>query len=238
MFEKKLRRRRFILRYIINECNAKLPQVPKALRLRAIGVSYHWGYLALSNLGGDGRVKKETLEYIRGERNALKDELILSREFVGNSEYICVSLANDPIPLYKGFVKRVKRKNKIPLTEVDVVESKIPKRQGWGKPYIMVMQHNPEVFRDLSIDALGLLFRWLVNNHVDWTDGRLIYRQGRGRKKHPMNQEYIAKEFKIGKRKLKEILSELSTANILRYDRAEKAYFVNREFIKKGSASQ
>jgi len=24
----------------------------------------------------------------------------------------------------------------------------------------------------------------------------------------------------------------------LRYDRAEKAYFVNREFIKKGSASQ
>jgi DNA-binding IclR family transcriptional regulator len=53
-----------------------------------------------------------------------------------------------------------------------------------------------------------------------------------------MKQEYIAKEFKIGKRKLKEILSELSTANILRYDRAEKAYFVNREFIKKGSASQ
>jgi DNA-binding IclR family transcriptional regulator len=73
---------------------------------------------------------------------------------------------------------------------------------------------------------------------VNWTDGRLIYRQGRGRKKHPMKQEYIAKEFKIGKRKLKEILSELSTANILRYDRAEKAYFVNREFIKKGSASQ
>lgn len=183
-------------------------------------------------------MKKETLDYLRGDRNAIRDELILSREFVKDGEWVCVSLPDAPLPLYRGFAKRCKAPSyQVPLTEVGEVESKSPRRQGWGKPYIMVMQHKSDAFKGLSLDALGLLFKWLVNDYVDWGNGELIYRKGRGRKKHPMTQEYMNKEFNVGKRKLKEVLSELSSANILRYDRSEKAYFVNYEIIKKGSAS-
>jgi hypothetical protein len=179
------------------------------------------------------RVKKETEEYIRGERNATRDEFILSREKAGNAERIYISVIGnddqDIVRIYETWAKKCRR---IPVSNPDIADipqkSPTPKHTGGKRPYIMVMQDRS--IDDISIEARGFLFTVFCKNNIEWHTGRLINR----RSKKPLTIAAIAKEFNLKSDCLRKILRELKKAGILSYNNRAKAYFINQDFAKKG----
>lgn len=175
------------------------------------------------------RLKKEIAEFLRGERNAVRDEFILSRERVRNSERIRLSVVEDQeelIPLYDTWSKKCKR---IQLSSaLEAEPQKAPKHTGGKRPYIMVMQDRD--IDGLSIEARGFLFTIFYKNNIEWHTGRLINR----RTKKSLTSTAISKDFNIKSADLKAILNELKKAKILAFDNKQKAYFVSQDFAKKG----
>lgn len=179
------------------------------------------------------RVKKETEEYIRGERNATRDEFILSREKAGNAERIYISVVcennQEPVRIYETWAKKCKR---IPVSTPDITnipqKSPPPKNTGGKRPYVMIMQDRN--IDDLSIEARGLLFTIFIRNNIEWHTGKLINR----RTKKPLAIKDISMLANVGILKTKGILAQLEKQKILSYNNSAKAYFINQDFAKKG----
>lgn len=190
--------------------------------------------------GGGFIVKKETLEYLRGERNATRDEFILSRERTGSAEYVYVSLPCNTEPIYKLWTKKPKRVCR-QLGVIQTVSAapngdgnaRRAKHTGGKRPYAMVMQDMADVIRDISIDSCGLLMKIVCCGCIEWHTGRVIDK----RSKKPMTMRMMASEFGIGIVKAKSMLAELTHKKVFRYDRSQRAYFVERSLVKKGGAS-
>jgi len=174
-------------------------------------------------------LKKELAEFLRGERNAVREEFLLSREKVRNSERIRLSIVENHeeiIPIYDTWAKRCKRIQVDGALETQ--PQKAPKHTGGKRPYIMVMQDRD--IDGISIEARGFLFTIFCKNIIEWHTGRLINR----RTKKPLTSANIAREFKLKSVDFKIILSELKKAGLLVYDNSQKAYFVSQDFAKKG----
>jgi len=179
-------------------------------------------------------VRKETIEFIHGERNAARDEFVISREKCGNSEYVCVSLPNER-PLYKGWAKRIKQKielvpNEELATIETIVEGNKPKHIGGRRPYIMVMQDKSKVIDQLSMGASGLLFKLFCGGYVEWGTGRVIDK----RSKKAMTVKRMCEKLDMPLSDARALLKELAGNQIVTYDRSKKAYFVDRSIAKKG----
>ena len=177
-------------------------------------------------------MKKETLEYFHGERNAMREEVIISRERSGKSEYVCVAFPNEE-PFYKGWAKPIKRKETI--TEgIATIETQtpIPKHTGGKRPYIMVMQDKSKVIDQLSMGASGLLFKFFCGGYVEWGTGRVIDK----RSKKAMTVKRMCEKLDMSLSDAKVFLKELATSEIVTYNRSKKAYFIDRSIAKKGGS--
>lgn len=171
-------------------------------------------------------LKRELAEYIRGERNAVKDEFVLSREIRnGETELIHVTIPEEEKPLYT--VHRAI--GKIPKTNAD--GEKIKRRSGGKRPYVLIMQPTKNPLRDLSIEALGFLMKLIYFKNIENGTGRLIY----GRPKRAMTINDMVQKLGIGgKTKIKGLVAELSDAEVLKYEKKERAYYLSRFYVKKG----
>lgn len=181
-------------------------------------------------------MQKELLEFLHGERNAVRGDLVLGRERAGNSEYYYVSAPqhdDECKPILKGWAKKVKRD--VVALERDgqfSVEVKKPKHTGGKRPFIMLMQDRGEVIEKLSLSASGFLFQLFCGGYVEWHSGRVIDR----RNKKPLTVKMICDKFKIKQADMQAILRELGESGIMKYDRKNRAYFINCDIAKKGGA--
>lgn len=176
-------------------------------------------------------MKNETLDFISGNRNVVKDEFIIGREKSGKNELIFVSLPNSDHPLFALWNSpRARKRFTIKKnTEDQGIEIKPVALKGTGgkKAYVMLMIKETSKI-NVSIEAKGAIMGLI--DCLEWNTGR-IYRP---RDKKAMTMAMLADHLNIGKVKAKSIIRELTTANIIRYDKRTKAYYMSRKFIKKG----
>jgi len=165
-------------------------------------------------------MKKETLEYLRGERNATMDEFILSRERTHSSELVYINHPELPEPLYtfwssRGNKGRSKRK---------------PKHTGGKKPYVMLMVEElvSLMRKGLPPESAGYLL--YLAPFIEWGTGRLVF----GRKKRQMTVSDIEKVFRKSRRATLYIIAELRRHDLIIYS-SEEGYFVSRDLIKRGA---
>ena len=161
-------------------------------------------------------LKKELAEYIRGERNAVKDEFILSREKRSNElELIHVTIPEEEKPLY------TVRRTMGGLPETNANGEKIKRRSGGKRPYVIVMQPTDNPLKSLSIESLGFIMKLIYFKNVESGTGRLVC----GRPKRTMTIKDMTQRLGIGGRtKVKGILAELSGVEVLKYEKKDKAY--------------
>ena len=186
-------------------------------------------------------MQRELFEFLQGERNAVRGDLIISRECAGNSEYYYVSLPQDEDacrPILKGWAKKIRPpKNAIPIAtmeEVPVSKAlKKPKHTGGKRSYVMLMQDKESVLHELSIQSAGALMKLLCSGCVEWGTCRIKRKRG----KKAMTANEIYKEIGLTAAEGKAVFAELRLKGILTYDNKKKAYFISRDFIKKGGAS-
>ena len=177
-------------------------------------------------------MKSETREYISGERNATRDEFILSRERVGNAEYVNVTLPGEEKPIYQLWTKKP-QKIKPAMEATGEIEIVKPKHTGGKRPYIMLMQDKQDVLNKLTLEAAGLLIKIMGGGFVEWDTGRIIDR----RTKQPITITILHTRYKLSERKVKTILKELAGYEVIKYDRKQKAYFLNNNLARKGAGS-
>lgn len=174
-------------------------------------------------------MKKETLEYLRGERNAVKDEFIISREKTDTAELLHISHPGIEEPLYQ--LWHTTKCKKVVSCKGEIGESVKPKHTGGKKPYVILVQEVGQgEYSDLSIEASALLWKLIRGGHVEWHTSRLI----RKRDKAALTKAMMQKMLKVGAVKIKRALSELTAKKVLTYDRSARAYFIDRKLVKKG----
>lgn len=187
------------------------------------------------------RVKKELAEYIRGERNAVKDEFILSRQRIGGvMEMISVLAPDIREPIYVTWRNPLKAREKRYRSLIDAADagaglsvkiSRIkPRGTGGKKPYVILLESKMQNPEPLPTDAAGLLLNLMYCGCVEWHTGRVV----RKRDGKPMSLTMISRKFGIGKARIKRVIGRLTAAGIITYNKAERAYFISREFAKKG----
>ena len=165
------------------------------------------------------------------------DEFMMSREVVGQVEYISVSLPDSEEPILtvwrsrkkKGEKERKRKKGESEEPVGEIVKVR-PKHTGGKRPYIMLMQDQRDTINNLSIDAAGLIMKLLAGGFIAWNTGQIIDR----RTKKALTAENISTRFTIGKNKLKAILKELTEYKIIKYDPSKRSYFFNARFARKG----
>lgn len=175
-------------------------------------------------------IKKETAEYIAGERNATRDEFILSREKAGRAEYVCVSLPDNPDPIYTLWTKPPGHK-KAAKAPGEII--KAPKHIGGKRPYIMLMQDQQDTLNKLSMEASGLLLKLLGGGFIAWDTGQIIDR----RSKYPLTIAMIRTRYKLETAKTKALIKELTENEIIKYDRSQRSYFLCPNIAKKGAGN-
>lgn len=184
-------------------------------------------------------MKKETLEFINGDRNAVKDEFILGREMAGSSEFILVSVPERERPLYALWNSRKNtKKYKIRNEEKDneeeefIFEKVVPKGTGGEMSYVMLMVYGiNELNRShITVDAAGALFKLI--DSIEWNTGRVFRRSDN----KSMSSDMMLNKLGVCRGKLKRILRELRGLNVVSYDNRRKAYYVNSKYIRKGAA--
>jgi len=176
-------------------------------------------------------INKELAEYLSGQRNAVRDTFILSREKANGAEYVSVSLPDNPTPIYNLWTKPIKKAN--PNKATGIIEEVKPKHTGGKRPYIMLMQDQNDITNTLSIEAAGLMFKLLAGGFIEWDTGRIMDR----RSKQPLTIDKIRSRYKLGKDKSKTIIKELTENDIIKYDHKQRAYFFNAKFARKGGGS-
>ncbi len=178
-------------------------------------------------------VKAETREYILGERNATRDEFILSRERSGNTEYVNVSLPDCEEPIYQLWTKAPK-KHKPATKAVGEVDIARPKHTGGKRPYIMLMQDQDDVINKLTDPAVALLLKIMAGGFVEWDTGRIMDR----RSKKSLTIETICARYKKKPAATKAIIKELTKNEVVQYVRKDRAYFLCPKFAKKGAGKR
>lgn len=189
--------------------------------------------------GEKSEMKEETREYLRGERNATRDEFVLSREAVGQAERVYLSLPDEEnTTIYELWTKKAKKnKRATPVGDIvtmEVVDSRAeqePKHTGGKRPYVMVMQDKSKEIESLSLESRGFLLTLYCSGCVEWNTGKIIHR----RTKKNLHRATMPKQFNVSPTALKSVLAELSGKKIITYDPSQKAYFVSRDFAKKGA---
>jgi hypothetical protein len=175
-------------------------------------------------------MKRELVEYINGERNAVKDEFILSREKNGSSELVFVNIPDIEKPMYALWNSRKQAKRHKVKTQSDTevkIETVIPKGTGGEPAYAMIILNEIEKLK-ISIEASGLLLK--LFSCLEWNTGRLI----RKRDNVSLTVDMVMEQFDLGKRKTKTLLAELNKCGATRYDPKTKAYYLNGNIVKKG----
>jgi len=178
-------------------------------------------------------LKKETLEFLNGQRNAVKDEFILGREKAGSSELIFVSLPNGEKPIYAlwNSKKTVKKYEKKEDKSGEVVFKKVVScGTGGESAYVMLIDNMISKLRkkNISLNASGAILQ--LTNYLEWNTGRLYNK----RNKISLTKEMISKILKIGKQKTNNVLKELKELDVLYYNNKESAYFMNMKYVRKG----
>jgi hypothetical protein len=165
-------------------------------------------------------VKEEMLKYLRGERNVVRDEFILSRERGDKSDFILVQHPEIQEPIYSFWVSRQRRAKR----------TAGPKHTGGRKPYVMVMiqELTALIASGVPADVVGYLI--CLAPYIEWGTGKLLV----GRKKRQMKAEDIAEVFKKSYRHTLRILDEMKKYGLLSCE--EGGYFISRSLIKKGAA--
>lgn len=175
-------------------------------------------------------IKKETAEYIAGQRNATRDEFILSREKAGRAEYVNVSLPDSSEPIYTLWTKPPGHK-KAAKAPGEIV--KTPKHTGGKRPYIILMQDQQDILNKLSMEASGLLLKLLGGGFIAWDTGQIIDR----RSKQPLTIALIRARYKLETTKTKALIKELTENDIIKYDRSQRSYFLCPKFARKGAGN-
>jgi hypothetical protein len=183
-------------------------------------------------------VNRDLSEFIHGERNVVRGDLIISRESTATSEYYYVSSPQDKEefkPILKGWAKKIRPTQKsLPIADIERIPISEalprPKHTGGKRPYVMIMQDKEFLINQLSINASGALMKLTCGGCVEWGTGKVIDK----RSKKPMTVKMICEKLGLKTAEGKIILSELTANKILMYDRKQKAYFVDRDFAKKG----
>lgn len=186
-------------------------------------------------------MKKELFEYLNGQRNAVKDEFIVSRQKTkGAVEKVFLTHPDIKEPLYAlwhNTKKSKKGKYRVAEKQPDEHEFKIervkPKHIGGKSPYVMLMEGKTRKADPLPFKAAGLLFNLVYCGNIEWHTGRVI----RKRDEKTMTVKMLSKQFKVGISKMKDMVSELTATGIMTYDKNKKAYFVSRDIVKKGVSS-
>lgn len=182
-------------------------------------------------------MKRETLDFISGNRNCIKDEFILGREKSGRNELIFITLPELDRPLYalwnspktKMRYVQKKRESTDPESDEIKIEKTVPKGTG-GKPsYVMFMVGEFENIK-LSVEARGVITG--LFGSLEWNTGRVC----RKRDKKSLTVSMMAKLLGISNYKVKKALKELIAVGVMNYDKNKKAYFISRKFVKKGMA--
>lgn len=182
--------------------------------------------------------EKELMEFMHGERNAIRGDLVISRERTDTSEYYYVSSPeNDEFrPILKGWAKKIRVPKTEPMAtieEVSVAEAAVKSSRhstGGKRPYVMVMQDKEAIVNKLSINAFGMLMKLVCFGYVEWGTGKVINR----RTKKSLTAKMICEKLGLKIAEGKPLLAELTDSKALRYDRSQKAYFIDRTLAKKG----
>jgi hypothetical protein len=174
---------------------------------------------------------KEMVEYINGQRNVVKTEVVMGRERFQNSELVYIGLEDTINPMYVFFNSpRIKNKHKRKIRKTEdgyVIEQCLPKGTG-GKPAYVMMMLDEILKADLSLDAYGLLMYLVM--HMEWNTGRII----RQRDKKAMTREMMVKEFRVSCKRLKGMLREVRDKGVLHYDTKTRSYYLDKKYFKKG----
>jgi len=181
-------------------------------------------------------MKKETLEYLNGARNATRDEFIVGREKAGNAELIFVSLPETQKPLYALWnSKKLAEKFTIKSDPVEMVKFELvsPKGTGGKEVYVSLMLAALDELneRKLSLLSAGAMLK--LSSYIEWNTGRVC----RKRDGKPLTRKMMSEIFNIGISKTKAIIRELSRLEVLHYDKKRQAYFFNTKYIRKGAIS-
>ena len=181
-------------------------------------------------------MKKETLEYLNGLRNATRDEFILGRETAGNAELIFVSLPETQKPLYALWNnKKLAEKFTIKSDPVNMVRFELvsPKGTGGKESYVSLMLAALDQLNKQKLSLLSAGAMLKLSSYIEWNTGRLC----RKRDGKPLTRKMMTEIFDTGMSKTKTIIKELSRLQVLRYDRKKQAYFFNTKYIRKGAIS-
>lgn len=175
-------------------------------------------------------MNQRLLDYIKGKTNIIRDEFIISREKCNNGEVIYINEPETETLLYALWRnKKLEKKRKVKITKDGdcVIEKVKPKNTGGKYSYVMLYENSYPNGEKLSLEAAGLLLKFLRSN-IEWNTCRLI----RKRDKKGLTKQMISEEYGIGMVKLKKLLSELTKNKFIEY--RNKAYYLNKAFARKG----
>lgn len=164
-----------------------------------------------------GEINNKWLDFLNGNNNVAKVEVIISREKTNNGpELIHVSVGGREIYQFWN------NPNKSKDTQ--------PKHIGGKKPYIILMVEQIQNLKDRNINNVEELVGFMVclGNNIEWGTGKLINK----RSKKPLKYDDLQKLFSGGKRKLDRIIRELRENDLLSSN--QEGYFISSDLIKKG----
>lgn len=175
-------------------------------------------------------MEKEMVEYLNGQRNSVSACVHMSRESFNNSERIYIGLPNAKDTLYAFYNSKNKQ---IKCEKVQDVSGfafipALPTGTGGKEAYAMLMLTEFEKLPTMTIEAKGMIMSFL--NCLEWNTGRII----RQRDKVSMTKEMMAEKFEMKPWTVRKAMKELADYKIVSYSRKDKAYFLSRNFIKKG----
>lgn len=162
-------------------------------------------------------------KYLSGEINAVRAEVVISRERVPNGvQFISVSTADGLLFSFWHNPKRPAQKEQP------------PKHTGGKQPYIMCMVGEVEKLRAQGVVGIEELVGVLVclGHYIEWSTGRLIHK----RSKEPLKYKDLRTLFTFSNRKLNRILGELKEHDLL--FGTSGGYVVSSRFIKKGKTKE
>lgn len=176
--------------------------------------------------GFGGFMNKDTADYLNYNKNVTKDEFVIGRERSGKRELIMVSLPDTNEPLYALWNSRKTAKKYKKDDKCDIAFKEVqPKGTGGKETYVMLMVSEFDRAK-LSLEAGGLMLSLI--KQIDWHTGKITDH------KSPMTKQDISVHSNVNMTQLNKIIKELTNKKVLYYKKSERAYFVNRKFIKKG----
>lgn len=164
----------------------------------------------------------EILKFLNGETNAVKADVIISRERAPTGmQYITISGENGT--LYSFWHNPQKK-----------ARDKPPKHTGGKKPYIILMVDEIEKLRSEGVPNIEGMIGFIVclGKHIEWNTGKLI----QSRNKKPLQYKDLQAMFNYGNRKLNRVLTELKEHDLL--FNTKEGYFISTRFIKKGKTNK